>query len=62
MSLWFHLPGDTLLMGFIIASKNRMERAKERVENYYTVRLEMPHFFGTRDPEEEAIRQINELV
>lgn len=51
------LSGDTLLTNILIASKNRMELAKQKIDDYYTARLMFPDLFIKRYFEDERWRQ-----
>lgn len=35
---------------FLILCKNSMERTKESLDQYYTIKSMIPEFFGDRDP------------
>lgn len=40
---------------FLILCKNSMERAKESLDQYYTLKSMVPEFFGNRDPTSETL-------
>ncbi|XP_075216084.1 alpha-tocopherol transfer protein-like [Lycorma delicatula] len=53
LSLQPHLPQtatDTLIASFLIGCKNSIQRTKQKLDAYYTVRGQMPQFFENRDP------------
>jgi len=60
-----HLPqcsSDTMLKSYLLACKNKMEKAKTKISNYYTVRAEMPEIFSERDPTCEKITEDGEII
>jgi len=60
-----HLPqlsSDTMLATYIIACKNSIEKAKQKIDNYYTVRGQMPDLFSERDPTSQRIRESSDEV
>lgn len=48
-----------MLTTFFVASKNRLERSKEKIDSYYTARSEIPEFFGERDPTDDRFKEIS---
>lgn len=41
---------DQFLLSFIRGCKHSMERTKEKLDTYYTMRTLLPEFFANRDP------------
>ncbi|KAK7861949.1 hypothetical protein R5R35_006319 [Gryllus longicercus] len=52
---------DQFLVAFLRGSKFSLERAKEKLDAYYTLRSALPDFFKNRDPTCPKIRKIMEL-
>ncbi|XP_058064951.1 retinol-binding protein pinta-like, partial [Anopheles bellator] len=52
---------DQFLMMFLRGSKHSLERAKEKLDMYYSVRTSMPELMLNRDPEEAKIKELIEL-
>ncbi|XP_052871525.1 retinol-binding protein pinta-like, partial [Anopheles cruzii] len=52
---------DQFLMTFLRGSKHSLERAKEKLDMYYSVRTSMPELMRNRDPEEAKIKELIEL-
>lgn len=42
---------DQFLISFLRCSKYSLERAKQKLDLYYTIREHSPEFFADRDPE-----------
>ncbi|XP_054278212.1 alpha-tocopherol transfer protein-like [Macrosteles quadrilineatus] len=60
-----HLPqcaSDTMLKAYLIACKNKMDRAKTKIENYYVARAELPEIFFDRDPTSQKITIDGEII
>lgn len=64
MSKQPHIKGradDQFLIAFLRGCKYSLERAKEKIDMYYTVRTAIPEFFSARDvalPKMQAIMQL----
>ncbi|KAK7861880.1 hypothetical protein R5R35_002847 [Gryllus longicercus] len=52
---------DQFLVAFLRGSKFSLERAKEKLDAYYTLRSALPEFFANRDPADPAIQHIMKL-
>lgn len=59
-SLFF--PDSDVLEKFLIHSKNSLERAKGKLESYYSARSTVPDMFQDRDPLDPAIRDIAKVT
>lgn len=60
-----HLPqctSDTMIAAFLIGCNNSMEKTKQHLENYYTVRSQMPEYYGDRDPLDNRIQLCSEAL
>ncbi|KAG8237523.1 hypothetical protein J437_LFUL017573 [Ladona fulva] len=60
-----HLPKiqeDRLLLAFIRGCKHDMERAKSKIDMYFTVREIMPEFFSQRNPLSPEIQDASSLM
>lgn len=53
---------DITLGGFIVGSKNSLQRAKQLLDNYFTNRNAVPEFYSNRDPLNEEIQKSVEAV
>lgn len=51
-----------VLEKFLIHSKNSLERAKGKLESYYSARSTVPDMFQDRDPLDPAIREIAKVT
>lgn len=51
---------DQFLIAFLRGCKFSMERAKEKVDMYYTIRGAIPEFFANRDPTDDTLSYIME--
>jgi len=51
---------DQFLIAFLRGCKNSMERAKEKLDAYYTYRTTASEFYATRDPFDKKILEILE--
>ncbi|XP_053661310.1 retinol-binding protein pinta-like [Anopheles marshallii] len=52
---------DQFLMMFLRGSKHSLERAKEKLDMYYTVRTALPELMRNRDPEEAKLLELIKL-
>lgn len=52
---------DQFLVTFLRGSKYSLERAKEKIDLYYTVRSLMPEMFESRDPTDPITLEIIKL-
>ncbi|GLH01798.1 Retinol-binding protein pinta [Gryllus bimaculatus] len=52
---------DQFLVAFLRGAKFSLERAKEKLDAYYTLRSALPDFFANRDPAAPAIQHIMKL-
>ncbi|XP_058065045.1 alpha-tocopherol transfer protein-like, partial [Anopheles bellator] len=52
---------DQFLMMFLRGSKHSLERAKEKLDMYYSIRSALPELMRNRDPEEAKIKELIEL-
>lgn len=60
-----HLPqctSDTMIASFLIGCNNSVETTKQRLENYYTMRSQMPHYYSDRDPLDKRIQLCSEAL
>lgn len=53
-----NLPDDQFLIAFLRGCKYSLERAKEKIDSYYTVRSAIPEFFQERDPEDPKLQEV----
>lgn len=51
-----------MLTTFLVASKNNAVRARKRIDNYYSVRSEMPQFYASREPLDERLLEVGREV
>jgi len=49
---------EVWLRNFLLRCKNSVERAKERLDTYYTVRANMPEIYSDRDPSCKEIEDV----
>lgn len=49
---------DQFLLAFLRGCKYSLERAKEKLDTYYTVRTAIPEFFQQRDPNDAKLQEI----
>lgn len=49
---------DQFLIAFLRGCKYSLERAKEKLDTYYTVRSAIPEFFQQRDPTDAKLQEI----
>ncbi|XP_068620794.1 uncharacterized protein [Battus philenor] len=54
-------PSDQWLVAFLRGSKFSLERCKEKLDMYYTMRTVVPEFFSNRDPLDSRIQGILKL-
>lgn len=52
---------DQWLLAFLRGSKFSLERSKEKLDMYYTMRTIVPEIFANRDPLEPKIQEILKL-
>nr|CAI5854869.1 unnamed protein product [Callosobruchus analis] len=60
-----HLPqniDDNLLKRFLQCSKNSIEKSKNLIELFYTVRSQAPEIFANRDPKQPELQMIFENI
>lgn len=50
---------DQFLISFLRSSKYSLERAKHKLDMYYTIREHSPEFFKNRDPLEMNFKEIS---
>lgn len=55
------LSDDQFLIAFLRGCKYSLERAKEKIDTYYTVRSAIPEFFQARDPNDAKLQEIISL-
>ena len=48
---------DQFLLSFLRGSKFSLERAKHKLDMFYTIRQHSPEFFKDRDPEKINVRE-----
>lgn len=58
----FLFTDSDVLEKFLIHSKNSLERAKGKLESYYSARSTVPDMFQDRDPLDPAIRDIAKVT
>lgn len=46
------------LVGFLRGCKHSLERTKEKIDNYYTIRTHLPELFFDRDPKKSKIQKL----
>lgn len=56
-----HISDDQFLLAFLRGCKFSLERAKEKVDMYYSIRSTMPEFFDNRDPQNEKLQRVMSL-
>ncbi|XP_015588152.1 retinol-binding protein pinta [Cephus cinctus] len=49
------------LVGFLRGCKHSLERTKEKIDAYYTIRTHLPELFADRDPKSSRIQEILDL-
>ncbi|KAL4715158.1 hypothetical protein ACJJTC_012205 [Scirpophaga incertulas] len=54
-------PSDQWLLAFLRGNKFSLERSKEKLDMYYTLRGLVPEFFSNRDPYDPKIQEILKL-
>ncbi|CAH2238101.1 alpha-tocopherol transfer protein-like [Pararge aegeria] len=54
-------PSDQWLMGFLRGNKFSLERCKEKIDFYYTLRTVLPEIFRNRDPLDPIIQDILQM-
>ncbi|CAG9784537.1 unnamed protein product [Diatraea saccharalis] len=54
-------PTDQWLIAFLRGSKFSLERSKEKIDMYYTLRSLVPEFFSNRDPLDPKVQEILKL-
>ncbi|KPJ11745.1 Alpha-tocopherol transfer protein-like [Papilio machaon] len=54
-------PSDQWLVAFLRGSKFSLERCKEKLDMYYTLRSVVPEFFSNRDPLDPKLQKILKL-
>lgn len=47
---------DQFLVNFLRGCKYSLEKTKEKLDNYYTVKTAIPEFFDNRDPDNESLQ------
>uniref|UniRef100_A0A182QUH0 CRAL-TRIO domain-containing protein n=1 Tax=Anopheles farauti TaxID=69004 RepID=A0A182QUH0_9DIPT len=47
---------DQFLVNFLRGCKYSLEKTKEKLDNYYTVKTAIPEFFDNRDPDNETLQ------
>jgi hypothetical protein len=52
---------DQFLISFLRCSKYSLERAKHKLDMFYTIREHSPEFFGDRDPEKLNLREFMKI-
>lgn len=52
---------DQFLIAFLRGCKYSLERAKEKLDTYYTVRTAIPEFFQQRDPNDAKLQEVMTL-
>lgn len=56
-----HIADDQFLVCFLRGCKFSIERAKEKLDMFYTIRTAIPEFFTNRDPSNLHIQHIVDL-
>lgn len=51
-------PSDQWILAFLRGCKFSLERTKEKIDMYYTLRTVVPEFFSDRDPRSQTIQDI----
>jgi len=54
-------PSDQLLISFLRGCKFSLERTKEKLDMYYTMKTIVPEFFKNRDLSNETLKEILNL-
>ncbi|XP_063839117.1 uncharacterized protein LOC135088160 [Ostrinia nubilalis] len=54
-------PSDQWIVAFLRGSKFSLERSKEKMDMYYTLKTIVPEFFANRDPLDPRIQEILQL-
>ncbi|KAJ8729546.1 hypothetical protein PYW08_001127 [Mythimna loreyi] len=54
-------PTDQWLIGFLRGGKYSLEKAKEKLDMYYTLKTIVPEFFANRDPNGTKVQEILKL-
>jgi hypothetical protein len=54
-------PDDQMIVAFLRGCKFSLERTKEKIDLYYTMRTALPEFFKGRDIKNSITREILEL-
>lgn len=55
-----HFSDDQFLVAFLRGCKFSLERAKEKVDMFYTIRGAIPEFFSNRDPQSPVLSKVIE--
>lgn len=56
--LIFIFSADQWLIAFLRGCKFSLERSKEKMDMYYTLKTIVPEFFANRDPLDDRIQEI----
>lgn len=54
-------PDDQFLISFLRGCKYSLERAKEKLDMFYTIRGAIPEFFANRDPQNKVLAKVMEM-
>jgi hypothetical protein len=54
-------PDDQTIIGFLRGCKFSLERTKEKVDMYYTMKTALPEFFSNRDLNNKTQREILDM-
>jgi hypothetical protein len=54
-------PDDQTIIGFLRGCKFSLERTKEKIDMYYTMKTALPEFFGNRDLNNKSQREILDM-
>lgn len=55
------ISAEQWLIAFLRGSKFSLERSKEKLDMYYTLRTLVPEFFSNRDPLDPRVQEILKL-
>lgn len=54
--------GDTMIAAFLIGCNNSIEKTKQCLDKYYTLRSQMPYYYSDRDPLKKRIQLCSEAL
>lgn len=58
MISFIYFTDDQFLVAFLRGCKHSLERTKEKLDTYYTIRTAIPEFFNNRNPLDQKLQDI----